>query len=73
MDDTRAVTVTVIRWDEVPDFRSLLTHAQGTDADVIYLAPSDVRKDASPLRQVEAIAEFADPRVVLVVVGYRKR
>ena len=53
----------IIQWDEVPDFRALLTHAQGTDAEIIYLAPSDVR-DASPPTLVEAVAEFADPRVV---------
>lgn len=39
-----------------------------TDAEIIYLAPSDVR-GASPPAQVEAVAEFSDPRVVLVVVG----
>jgi len=61
--------VSIIQWDEVPDFRALLTLAQGTDAEVIYLAPSDVRRDASPLKQVEAVAEFTDPRVVLAVVG----
>lgn len=66
MSDASAVSV--IAWDDVSDFRALLHHAQGTDAEIIYLTPSDVR-DASPPKQVEAAAEFADPRVVLVVVG----
>lgn len=37
--------------------------------EIIYLAPSDARRDASPQKQAEAVAEFVDPRVVLVVVG----
>lgn len=64
-----APSMSVIRWDDVPDFRALLAHAQGADADIVYLAPPDARRDASAPRQAEAVAEFADPRVVLVVIG----
>lgn len=50
-------------------FSALLHHAQGTDAEIIHLAPPDARRDATPPKQAEAVAEFVDPRAVLVVIG----
>lgn len=67
MDNT--LSVIVIRWDEVSDFRALLNHAQGTDAEIIYIAPPDARGDASPQKKAEAQGELADHSVVMVVVG----
>jgi len=59
----------VLGWDAVPDLGTLVAAAREGTAEVLYLAPSDPRHDATPMAQLRALDEFADPRVAMVVVG----
>jgi len=67
--DASGLTVQAISWESFTNLGSLVAAAGQGDTDVLYLAPSDRRRDASPLTQVDAVHEFADPKVVMVVVG----
>jgi hypothetical protein len=63
------ISVRVVVWESLTDLQSLVDAAGRIEADILYLGPSDRRREAAPLTQVDALNEFSDPKVMMVVVG----
>lgn len=63
-------SVRIIPWEETPTLGDLVNAAQQLHEDILYMQPSNPRRDAGPLAQIDALCEFArDQNLVMVVIG----
>lgn len=63
-------SVRIIPWEETQTLGDLVKSAQQLHEDILYMQPSNPRRDAGPLAQIDALCEFAKaPNLVMVVIG----
>jgi hypothetical protein len=63
-------SVRIIPWEEAPTLGDLVSAAQTLQEEILYMQPSNPRRDAAPLAQIDALSEFAkDQKLVMVVIG----
>jgi len=67
---TELPTVTRVPWEQALTVGALGETARTVEEEIIYLGPSDPRRDADAVNQLQALYQFAEnPNLAVVVVG----